>query len=239
MPTPAKALNAADPSGLRRTEDRRAAEMQADLERLIRRVLDRLSPDSSPMAVQRIVDAELAGYSSGTRQKVIEWVQDTEQRSVLRGEQLLKASGVSIGARLGPRELPKDLRERIEINIANEIDSLTADVKKALTRSLIDGMEAGEGSRVLTKRLQEDLAMPRVRADLIARTETMRAYNDASKAQYERYGIKRVEWLAAIDERTCPTCGALNGRQWPIDKAPPCPAHPRCRCVLLPCVDRL
>ena len=39
--------------------------------------------------------------------------------------------------------------------------------------------------------------------ELIARTETMRAYNEVSQDQFERYGIEKVEWLAAMDERTC------------------------------------
>lgn len=237
MPTPRKALNPNDPSGLRRTEDRRAREMRADLEQALKRVLEQASPHTSPAELQRIIDRELAAYNYATRAKLLDWLEDTGQRAVLRSEVMLDAAGVQVGARLGPRQLPPDLRERIEINVANELDSLQADARKVLTRSLTEGLEAGEGARTLAERIGGDMAMPLQRAELIARTETMRAYNDTAVAQYVRHDIERVEWLATKDARTCPTCGMLHGRRWPIEQAPPCPAHPRCRCVLLPVVS--
>lgn len=231
-------LNQKDPSGLQRTEDRRAREMQRDLDALMKRIIEQLPPGASAEDVRRIVDRELASYSTEARAKVIAWVQDTENRAVIRSRQVLKAAGVRGDAVLGPTgEISPELRARIEINVEAEIDSLSADAKKVLTRSLIDGMTAGEGARVLARRISDDMAMPRQRAELIARTETMRAFNDASKEQYARYGIERVEWLATPDERTCSVCGALHGRSWPLGKEPPCPAHPRCRCVILPVTD--
>lgn len=231
-------LNQKDPSGLQRTEDRRARELTADLDAAVKRILERLPANASPEEVRRVVDDELASYSRESRDKVIKWVQDTENRAVLRSRQVLKAAGVRVDAVLGPQgEISRELRARIEINVEAEIDSLSADAKKVLTRNLIDGMTAGEGARVLARRIEDDMAMPRQRAELIARTETMRAFNDTSKEQYARYGIERVEWLATPDERTCSVCGALHGRQWDIGKAPQCPAHPRCRCVILPVTD--
>lgn len=231
-------LNQRDPSGLQRTEDRRARELTADLDAAVKRILERLPAGAGPEEVRRVVDDELASYSRESRDKVIAWVQDTEQRAVLRSRQVLKAAGVRVDAVLGPQgEISRELRARIEINVEAEIDSLSADAKKVLTRSLIDGITAGEGARVLARRIEDDMAMPRQRAELIARTETMRAFNDASKEQYARYGIERVEWLATPDGRTCSVCGALHGRSWPLGKEPPCPAHPRCRCVILPVTD--
>jgi hypothetical protein len=49
-----------------------------------------------------------------------------------------------------------------------------------------------------------------------------------------------VQWLATLDHRTCIICGAYDGRIWTKEKmyevkVPP--AHPNCRCVLVPYID--
>ena len=54
--------------------------------------------------------------------------------------------------------------------------------------------------------------------------------------------IESVEWSAVMESGntatgrgTCPRCAALDGMQYKSTRsAPPCPLHPRCRCMLLP-----
>jgi len=232
-------LNQKDPSGLRATEDRRAREIDRELDALLKKVLAQVDADSTPADIKRIVDVELAGYRYEVKDKVLDWVEDTQRRSVIRSRKLLRAAGVGVGAILGPAGLPEDVRDRIAANVESEIDSLSDDVKKKLTSSLLEGLEAGEGARDLGKRVAGDLAMERERAELIARTETMRAFNDSAVAQYRAADVEKVQWWAAIDDRTCDVCGDMggyHGKIFDIDKAPPCPAHPRCRCVLLPVI---
>lgn len=87
----------------------------------------------------------------------------------------------------------------------------------------------------------------RYRAQMIARTESATAYNHAEyevvrQAQQSGYMGKTVKvWCTAGDERTCATCGALNGKRIEFgadytvsggDVRVP-PAHPQCRCTLL------
>ena len=235
-------LNQRDPSGLRATEDRRAREIGRELDALLKRVLAQVNAESTPADIKHVVDVELAGYRYEVKDKILGWVEDTQRRSVLRSRQLLKASGVQVGAILGPAGLPQDVRDRITANVESEIDSMSADLKKQLTSSLLEGLEAGEGARDLSKRVAGDLAMDRNRAELIARTETMRAFNDTAVAQYRTADVEKVQWWAAIDDRTCDVCGdfgGYHGKIFDIDKAPECPAHPRCRCVLLPVIDEV
>lgn len=87
----------------------------------------------------------------------------------------------------------------------------------------------------------------RYRAQMIARTETATAYNQAEyevvrQAQKSGYMGKTVKvWCTAGDERTCATCGSLNGKRIEFGddytvsggnvRVPP--AHPHCRCTLL------
>lgn len=68
---------------------------------------------------------------------------------------------------------------------------------------------------------------------------------DASARTTERIvyeGDDRVDdlvWVSTLDGRTCLVCGSRNGARYPKGKAPMCPAHHRCRCILAPCNDGL
>ena len=50
---------------------------------------------------------------------------------------------------------------------------------------------------------------------------------------YKKNGIKQVRWVTQKDERTCPTCGPMNGKIYNINKVPPKPHH-NCRCYVVP-----
>lgn len=71
----------------------------------------------------------------------------------------------------------------------------------------------------------------------LVRTETINYLNRSAKMGYEKAGIKKVQWWAASDERTCDICGVNHGKEYLIDKAPNLPCHPGCRCTWLPVID--
>lgn len=75
----------------------------------------------------------------------------------------------------------------------------------------------------------------------IARTETIRISNIGLVEHYKENNIGQVRFLAALSERTCPECEALNGTIYKINElsigtSQP-PIHPSCRCSLIPVVD--
>ncbi len=50
-----------------------------------------------------------------------------------------------------------------------------------------------------------------------------------------RYPVQWFAWQTAADERTCPECGAMQGRTWPEDRPGPAPPlHVNCRCQVMP-----
>ena len=51
---------------------------------------------------------------------------------------------------------------------------------------------------------------------------------------YRSAGVGRVRWVTEHDERVCGVCRPRDGNTYAIDKAPQCPAHFSCRCVLVP-----
>jgi SPP1 gp7 family putative phage head morphogenesis protein len=82
----------------------------------------------------------------------------------------------------------------------------------------------------------------RQRAQLIASTEVTRSFAEANRIGYLESGVvNQLEWRTAEDERVCPICGPLNGQRQPsrspnFDGVGIPPAHPRCRCWLVPVV---
>lgn len=95
-----------------------------------------------------------------------------------------------------------------------------------------------------------------LRAEMIARTETIRGENAASVAAYDVAGVKQLQWFTSEDDRVCPFCNRLHGEVYTIHdslfrqgdvmrveggilrldyedvKHPP--LHVFCRCTVLP-----
>lgn len=238
MSAPADRIDARDPSRLRATEERRARiaerDIKAAIESAVKKVIEGNVTD--PKIIHAIVQQEMSRYGVQATERSTAWTADTVQRSVLRAEQLMRASGIKIEATLGPRPISPQLRDALTINVQNQIESLTASAKAKVTIALIEGVNAGEGVKVMAKRVSDATGMERNRAALIARTETMRAHNQVNEDQFKKYGVAEVEWLAALDERTCDVCGAQHGKRYPTNDHPEIPAHPNCRCILIPVV---
>lgn len=57
------------------------------------------------------------------------------------------------------------------------------------------------------------------------------AVDEATIAAFKDMGVEKVQWIAADDEKTCPTCGSRDGKIYDILKVPPKP-HYGCRCRL-------
>lgn len=229
MPT----MNARDPSGLRTTEDRRAAELARDYDAMVKAVLQRVAAGeiTDPTLISEIVAEECARYSTLQQAKVIKWAQDSASKATIRAVQQVKRAGVTVPVTLGPQPIPEDVRKVLTANITNEIESLSTDARKVIVRELTDGITAGEGMDDLRRRLQSATAMDKNRADLIARTETMDAFNLAARSTYKKHGAIGVRIFTAQDERRCKYCGAMHGKVLDITDPRRPPFHPRCRCV--------
>lgn len=94
---------------------------------------------------------------------------------------------------------------------AVEVNDTTWERLKA---ALTEGLEAGEGTDLLAKRVQAVMG-DRIRssAETIARTETVSAFSAARTAGFQQSGVvEGEEWLAALDERTRETHVAAHGQ---------------------------
>lgn len=122
--------------------------------------------------------------------------------------------------------------------------------QQALGDTLRQGMLRGETLDQLRDRIlpKTDLRMvppgargpiwqARRNADALIRSSVVTMANAAHLAAYEANAdvLGGFTWSAALDPRTCPSCGALDGRSWAFGESHPMPAlHWGCRCALLP-----
>lgn len=108
---------------------------------------------------------------------------------------------------------------------------------ETLNEGLIECVATGKKPSELKQRLQERFNVSYNQADTIVRTESAHIQTEAAKKRYQDYGIQMVEVLADKDERRCEVCGKLHQKRYPVGAQMPVPAHPRCRCCIIPVIE--
>lgn len=114
----------------------------------------------------------------------------------------------------------------------------TDKLQQALNDNLINCVLTGKKPTELKQMLMKDFNVSFNNADTIVRTEIARIQTQAAVQRYKDYGLDEVEILADKDERRCDVCGKLHGKRFKIGANLPIPAHPRCRCSVIPVLDQ-
>lgn len=120
---------------------------------------------------------------------------------------------------------------------SNRIWGNTERLMEELNESLIDCIVAGRKTTDLKNALQERFGVSYSNADMLVRTEIAHIQTQAAVQRYKDYGLQEVEIWADEDERRCDICGKLHQKRYPAGAAVPIPAHPRCRCCVVPVVE--
>jgi len=190
------------------------------------------------------LEADIDRVIAAAQWRVVRAVQDHVARSAAAGDRYAAAAlglGATVAGSFGVVNVGA-LAHLVSYQYGL-IRGITDQVKSEIKRQLLQGVLQGESIPKIAQRLVKGTALERgvwstveTRAEVIARTETMRAYTQAARWQYQRYGVKRVVWLTGRDERVCEWCAPLDGQLFPVDGLPgggP-PLHPRCRCMVAP-----
>lgn len=109
-------------------------------------------------------------------------------------------------------------------------------LQETLNEGLLHIVVAGKQPRELKQVLQERFNVSYSRADALVRTEISHIQNQAAQKRYEDYGVQEFEVWADADERRCEICAKLHKKVYPMGANIPIPAHPRCRCSILPVI---
>lgn len=98
---------------------------------------------------------------------------------------------------------------------------------------IASGIAEGRPTNAMIQDLRSELGIVKSRAATITRTESLRAYSEASNAYYAQQGVVNVLFYATSDDRACPVCTARAGKIYKRSEIS-VPLHPNCRCVLAP-----
>lgn len=159
----------------------------------------------------------------------------------------------------GGYELSDEFIEKMKNRTSDLVDRLDEEAKSVAREVLNSSKEKGYTANQIEMELAK--AMPRPRAAMIARNETVYAFRAAglenAKNIAREYDLKMEKiWHCHFDDRTCEICKAMDGKKVGIDEAFPneidgtdgvqygwtrdkwnddgevSSAHPRCRCYI-------
>ena len=124
--------------------------------------------------------------------------------------------------------------------VFTDLKGVTEAMATVMTRTLADGLVQGDNPRKIARDLNRNIdAIGKRRAQLIARTEIIRAHSEGQLDAFENLGVEKVgvmaEWSTAGDDRVCPLCQPLEGTVMTVKEARGIlPRHVQCRCAWIP-----
>jgi SPP1 gp7 family putative phage head morphogenesis protein len=116
-------------------------------------------------------------------------------------------------------------------------DDLQQNIMKEIQTNIVANKNSKERheqfSKVINKSYNKTL--------MLAGAETTNAMNLANIDSYKHHTVEKYQYVAVMNEKTCPVCGKLNGKVFKISEAIigvnyPL-IHPNCRCTTLPYIE--
>lgn len=124
-----------------------------------------------------------------------------------------------------------------------QLKGITETMDQQISRVLAEGVATGQNPMQIARTINERVDKIGItRARVLARTEVISAHAEASINSYEEAGLEGVEIEAEVstagDGRVCEECERLarNGPYTLQRARGMIPAHPRCRCAVLPAI---
>lgn len=118
--------------------------------------------------------------------------------------------------------------------LGGRIVGITSTTQDAVQAAILSGYEEGLSPLQIAERMESLPAFDLARAETVARTETMFAYNEAALGSYQEYGVGYVE---AIDGDTDDECRERSGNRYSIYEASRIEDHPNGTLDWLPVIE--
>ena len=197
------------------------------------------------------------------------YIYDSYKRGVIRARYEMKKAGLQIPSidDMGGIDMVMQLPFHIDrvgllfTRTFQELKGITAAMDSQISRILAQGMADGDGPRLLARKILSTIngtgvdklgitdtlgrfIPARRRAEILSRTEIIRAHHVATIQEYRNWGVLGItvkgEWKTAGDDRFCERCASLEGKIFTLDEIEPMiPLHPQCRCIALPYIEEL
>lgn len=191
------------------------------------------------------------------------YISDSYKRGVQRARYEMKNAGYNVpsieetGGISASMSTPFHL-DRVGVlwtRTFNELKGVTDAMSQQISRVLSEGMIEGDNPVLLGRKLAAVIKgggaelgitdtlgryIPaKRRAQMIARTEIIRAHHQATIQEYKNWGLEGVtvkaEWSTVGDNRVCKQCESMDGHRFTLAQIENMiPAHVSCRCIALP-----
>jgi len=157
--------------------------------------------------------------------------------------------------------VPQSQLKRLYTRTYENLQSVTEEAAPVVADVLSEGLAEGTNPRDMADRLADEIeTIQKTRAEVLARTEVINSYADATLDRYDRADVGGVsvsgEFSTADDDRVCPLCESIEGTIYTTDEmrtetftfesdddqpdslggeypVKP-PIHPQCRCCIYP-----
>ncbi|AFH22665.1 putative phage head assembly protein [environmental Halophage eHP-32] len=159
--------------------------------------------------------------------------------------------------------VPQSQLKRLYTRTYENLQTVAEEAAPVVADVLSEGLAEGINPRDMADRLVDEIeTIQKTRAEVLARTEVINSYADATLDRYDRADVGGVsvsgEFATADDQRVCPICEAIEGTvyatnemreatftyeaddneadslggEYPVKP----PVHPQCRCAILPSI---
>ena len=190
--------------------------------------------------VDMLIDSASLGGQTGLAQ--IDWVQGTSKAAIGVSWDMVNQAVLDWVLGSG-RLMPSGRRD--DGYVDSIMLALYMTSERQIRQSIGEWISNGLPLQNLIQQLERSVYSEQ-RAQIIAVTETTRAYAEGNRVVWRASGvIEQMRWQTSVDELVCPVCRPLSGRVvevtaegWQVDGDdifPP--AHPRCRCWITPVVS--
>lgn len=112
----------------------------------------------------------------------------------------------------------------------------TDNLRQMLNDRLLETITAGRKPGQLKQDLMQAFDTSFYCADRVVRTECAHVSAIAAQQRYKDAGIEKMQVWASKDERRCDVCAHLHEKTYSVTDISPLPAHPNCRCTLIPVI---
>lgn len=124
---------------------------------------------------------------------------------------------------------------RIRRIAARRVTMINETTRESIRQAIEAGVDAGEGAAELGARIAASASFDQYRGELIARTETMHAWNASSIESYRDAGVEMVEPQDGDEDEACAARMARGAV--PLDEALGDEDHPNGTLSWVPVVD--
>lgn len=193
-------------------------------------------------ALQRQITEEIGNIANDLNNTIITQQSLAFSTAIQDVSDLVNMSAQNAGVTVSFSRLATDASESIVGFLSDGsplkslLDKLPGLAGQSIANALTDAIIRGHNPTKTAAKIRAALGGNMNRALIISRTETMRAYREATHRTLQKNGDILVGWIwvASFSRRTCGSCLALAGSVHRLDER--MESHPRCRCSQAPLI---